>query len=163
LCVQRIYKFLTRAASENKGDAPGTSTTGLSGADRTLHLLGLVEGAIKSLMDHRRLSASQLVWKAGKDTLSPLLKEQWLVRPTPRSHTTLLLTSPLQAERNSGVTSRPFMTYIQDFILRHLTEDRAPAGLEEEQWDAMKDAARAIAKIGNNRELTPRSNTEIDE
>jgi hypothetical protein len=154
---------LTRAASENKGDTLGTSTTGLSGINRCTHLLGLVEAAIKNLADRRRLSASQLVWKAGKDTLSPLLKEQWSVRRRPCSRLALLLISPAQAERKSGATSHPFMTYVQDFILRHLTQDQAPAGLTEEQWDGMKDAARAIAEIGDNRELTSRSNEEIDE
>jgi hypothetical protein len=121
--MQRIYKFLTRAASENKGDTPGRPTAGVSGADRCAHLLGLLQEAIKNLTDHRWLSASQLVWKAGKDTLSPLLKEQWTVRLHPHPHATLLLMFSLQVERNSGSTSRPFMTYVQDFILCHLTED----------------------------------------
>jgi hypothetical protein len=74
-----------------------------------------------------------------------------------------LLLIPLQAERKSGSTSRPFMTYVQDVILRHLTLDQVPHGLSGEQWDEMKDAARAIAEIGDNRELALRSNVEIDE
>jgi hypothetical protein len=160
--VQRVYKFLSRAASENKGDTPVTSTTGLSGMNQCLNLLSLLEGAIKSLADHRRLSASQLVWKAGRDSLSPLLKERWMVRS--RFHPTVpTLTSALQAEKKSGATSQPFMTYIQDFILRHLVQDQTPDGLSPEQWAEMKDAAGAIAEIGDTRELTSRSNAEIDE
>jgi hypothetical protein len=131
--------------------------------DRCVNLLGLLEAAIKNLTDHRRLSALQLIWKAGKDTLSPLLKDRWMVRTRLHPLTAPTLTLALQAERESGATSHTFMTYIQDFILRHLVQDQAPDGLSPEQWAEMKDAARAIAEIGDNRELTSRSNAEIDE
>jgi uncharacterized linocin/CFP29 family protein len=68
-----------------------------------------------------------------------------------------------QAKREARTTSQPFMTYIQNFILTHLAEDQAPDGLSNEDWAEMKDAALSIAELGDNRQLPPRSNAEIDE
>jgi hypothetical protein len=158
-----MYKYLARTATDNKGDNPVVSMSGLSGMDRCISLLGLVEGAIKNLTDHRRLSASQLVWKAGKDKLSPLLKDQWKVRLRSCFRPAWLLMSFHQAKREARTTSQPFMTYIQNFILTHLAEDQAPDGLSNEDWAEMKDAALSIAELGDNRQLPPRSNAEIDE